>query len=193
MPRALVVFAHPCEESFSASLHQTVIDGLKAKGWEVDDCDLYAEGFNPVLSATERRGYHDLTTNTAPVQGYVDRLRAAEALVLVYPVWNYGFPAILKGYWDRVFLPGVSFKMVDGKVAPALGNIKLVLTVTTYGGTRWRTFLMGDPPRRIIARTLRGLTWPAPVHYLALYDMNRATQQKRALFQARVAAQIERL
>jgi NAD(P)H dehydrogenase (quinone) len=43
---------------------------------------------------------------------------AAEALVLVYPVWNYGYPAILKGWFDRVFLPGVSFGLVDGKVRP---------------------------------------------------------------------------
>jgi NAD(P)H dehydrogenase (quinone) len=42
------------------------------------------------------------------VQGYVDRVLAAQALVLVFPVWNFGFPAILKGFFDRVFLPGVS-------------------------------------------------------------------------------------
>ena len=52
---------------------------------------------------------------------YVERLRGAEALVLVFPVWNYGYPAILKGFFDRVFLPGVSFRLVDGEwfaVAP---------------------------------------------------------------------------
>jgi len=187
MKRALVLFAHPCEESFSSSLHRTVVDGLQARGWEVDDCDLYAEGFDPVLSAAERRGYHDTATNIAPVADHVARLRAAQALVMVHPVWNYGFPAILKGYFDRVFLPGVSFRLEDGKVAPALGHIRRVVTVTTYGGSRWRTILMGDPPRKIISRTLRGLTWPAKVDYLALYDMNRATDPARRAFQARVA------
>ena len=58
-----------------------------------------------------RRSYHDTATNTGPVQTYVDRLRAADALVLVFPVWNYGYPAILKGFFDRVFLPGVSFDL----------------------------------------------------------------------------------
>ena len=52
------------------------------------------------------------------------RLQAAEALVLCFPVWNFGYPAILKGFFDRVFLPGVSFKMVDGKVRPNLWNIR---------------------------------------------------------------------
>ncbi len=63
---------------------------------------------------------------------------AAEALVLSFPVWNYGYPAILKGFFDRVFLPGVSFKLVDGKVRPSLHNIRKVAAVTTYGGSRFR-------------------------------------------------------
>ena len=58
------------------------------------------------------------------MRAYVERLRRAEALVLSFPVWNYGYPAILKGFFDRVFLPGVSFELVDGKVKPSLHNIR---------------------------------------------------------------------
>ena len=105
MTRALVLFAHPCAESFSAALHARVIETLTARGWQVDDCDLNAEGFNPVLTEQERRGYHDVGPNLVPVQPYVDRIRAAQALVLVFPVWNFGYPAILKGFFDRVFVP----------------------------------------------------------------------------------------
>ena len=143
MTRALVLFAHPCAESFSAGLHKIVVETLSARGWDVDDCDLHAEGFSPVLTAAERRFYHDLASNTAPVQSYVDRLQQAQALVLVFPVWNYGFPAILKGFFDRVFLPGVSFRLVDGKVRPNLTTIRKIAAVTTYGGTRLKTFLAG--------------------------------------------------
>jgi len=187
MARALILFAHPCEESFSSILHRTVLDGLQQRGWEVDDCDLYAEGFNPVLSAAERRGYHDTATNTAPVADHVARLQAAQGLVMVFPVWNYGYPAILKGYFDRVFLPGVSFKLDNGKVSPALKNFTKVAVVTTYGGTRFKSFLAGDPPRTLIKRTLRGLTWPAPLDFMALYDMNNVGDSERRAFQARVA------
>ena len=111
--RVLVLYAHPDPESFAAALHRTIVETLAAAGHEVDDCDLYAEGFNPVLSREERVGYHDLAHNQMPVSAYVARLQKAEALVLSYPVWNFGFPAILKGFFDRVFLPGVSFKLVD--------------------------------------------------------------------------------
>jgi NAD(P)H dehydrogenase (quinone) len=191
--RALVVFAHPCEESFSAALKGVVIDHLTAKGWEVDLCDLYAEGFDPVLSAAERRGYHDEATNTLPVQGYVDRLRAAEALVFVYPVWNFGLPAILKGWIDRVFLPGVSFKLDRGLVAPGLTHIRRLAVVTSYGATAFRAFAAGNPPKRFFTRVIRFICRPEKLRYLALHDMNRVDEGGRKAFLAKVAAEMDRL
>jgi putative NADPH-quinone reductase len=191
MTRALVLFAHPVPESFSAALHSTVVEALTARGWEVDDCDLNAEGFQPVLSAEERRDYHDLERNLQPVSDHVARLRAAQALVLVYPVWNFGFPAILKGYLDRVFLPGVSFRLEDGKVAPNLTHIRRFAAVTTYGGSRLRAVLAGDPPRQVVKRALWHVMRPEKLRYLALYDMNRADDAKRAAFLQRVRREME--
>lgn len=193
MTRALVLFAHPCEESFSAALHRTVVDRLTARGWDIDDCDLNAEGFNPVLTAEERRGYHETATNTAAVQPYVDCLLKAEALILVFPVWNFGFPAILKGFFDRVFLPGVSFRLEDGFVRPNLTHIRKLAAVTTYGGTRTRAFLAGDPPRHVVKRAVWHVSQPERMRYLALYDMNRATDAQRAAFLTRVGAEMDRL
>lgn len=191
MKRVFILFAHPCEESFSAALHRTVTGTLAAKGWQVDDCDLYAEGFNPVLSPAERRGYHDVATNQRPVQAYVDRLLAAQALILVFPVWSYGYPAILKGFFDRVFLPGVSFHMENGKVGPGLQNIQKLAAVTTYGGTWLRTILAGDPPRKVITRSLRFVSQTGPTKFYALHDMNNATQTQRAAFLSKVRAGME--
>lgn len=191
MTRALVLFAHPCPESFSASLHTTVVETLTARGWDVDDCDLNAEGFNPVLSEAERRSYHEVGPNLAPVADYVERLRAAQALVLIFPVWNFGYPAILKGFFDRVFLPGVSFRLEDGKVRPNLTHIRKLAAVTTYGGTRMRALLAGDPPRHVVKRAVWHVTRPDTLRYLALYDMNRATDTQRSAFQARFAQEMK--
>jgi putative NADPH-quinone reductase len=193
MTRALVLFAHPCGESFSAALHATVVETLERRGWDVDDCDLYAERFDPVLSAEERRGYHAVGPNTAAVQSHVDRLRAAQALVMVFPVWNFGYPAILKGFLDRVFLPGVAFRLEDGRVVPNLRNIRRLAAVTTYGGTRLRAALVGDPPRRAFSRAVWHVCRPDSFRYLALYDMNRATDAARSAFLARVRGGMEAL
>ena len=181
----LVLYAHPVDTSYNATLHRTVVERLEAKGHTVDDCDLYAEDFDPRLTRAERLDYHDTEANICSVRGYVERLRRADALVLSFPVWNYGYPAILKGYFDRIFLPGVSFILVGGESAdkgtlvPNMKNIKRVAYVTTYGGDRLRTMIMGDPPRRL-ARRWAWVTFgtPMPPTYLALYDMNNATSAR---------------
>lgn len=185
--RVLVLYAHPVETSYGAALHQTVVEALHDAGHEVDDCDLNKEGFSPILTREERLAYHDLDANRANVAPYVERLLAAEGLVISTPIWNFGFPAILKGYFDRVFLPGVSFALKDGLVVPTLHNIRKLVAVTTYGGPRWRAMLMGDPPRRIVKRVLRVTIHPrAKLRYLAQYGMDRTTDADRARYRGLV-------
>ncbi len=191
MARALVVFAHPVPESLNAAAHTIILETLTARGWEVDDCDLYAEGFNPVMSTEERRGYHAVETNTAPGQGYVDRLRAADALVLSHPVWNFGYPAILKGWFDRVMVPGVSFHLKDGKLTPCLNHIRKIAAVCTYGATPFNAFLAGDPPKKIFTRSIWGATRPEKMRYIAQYDMNNITEAGCRSFLARVRREME--
>ena len=180
--KAMVIFAHPCPESFGAALHGRIVETLTDRGWEVDDCDLYAEDFQPILTTEERRAYQDEPANIEPVRDYVERLRAAEALIFSFPVWNFGYPAILKGFFDRVFLPGVSFKLVDGKVRPNMTHIKKLAAVTTYGGTRMRAIVCGDPPRKHFTRSVRYVMRPDTMRYLALCDMNRVTAEMRGAF-----------
>ncbi len=188
----LVLHAHPVETSFNASLHRLIVERLRAAGHTVDDCDLYAEDFEPRLSRSERLAYHDGRNAGEAVAPYVARVLRAEALVLCFPVWNYGFPAILKGFFDRVFLPDVSFKLVDGKARPSLHTIRKVAAITSYGGSRFRAALMGDPPRRIITRMLRATVRPgAPVSYMAHYSMNLSTDASRRAFMAKVAARMD--
>ncbi|UVK45903.1 NAD(P)H-dependent oxidoreductase [Mesorhizobium sp. AR07] len=188
----LVLYAHPVETSFNACLHRTIVERLTAAGHAVDNCDLYAEDFDPRLTRQERLDYHNQRGPADPAAPYVERLLRADALVLSYPVWNYGFPAVLKGFFDRVFLPGVSFTLVDGKVQPSLHNIRKVAAVTTYGGSRFRAVLMGDPPRKLVKRMLRATVKPgASVTYLAHYAMNLSTIETRKAFIAKVAASMD--
>ncbi len=190
--KILVIYAHPVETSFNAALHRLIVERLTAAGHIVDDCDLYAENFDPRMTRAERLAYHDQRIPDEGAAPYVQRLLAAEALVLSFPVWNFGYPAILKGFFDRVFLPGVSFRLVDGKVEPSLHNIRKVAAVTTYGGSWFRAMLMGNPPRKLVNRVLRATVKPgAPVSYLAHYSMNLSTDRSREKFMAKVAARMD--
>jgi NAD(P)H dehydrogenase (quinone) len=191
--RILILYANPVEASFGAALHGTAIETLRSVGHEIDDCDLYAESFDPILSREERIVYHDTKQNRARVRSYVDRLLAAEGLILIYPVWNEGFPAILKGYIDRVFLPGVSFnESPEGDLSPSLPNLNRIGAICTYGADRWTNFFLGDPPRRIVKRLLRALPiHRVPCDYLAHYDMNHSTSDRRRNFIRKVKRALE--
>ncbi len=188
--RVLVLFAHPLETSFGAAAHAGAVRSLRKRGHAVDDCDLYAEGFDPVMTRQDRAEYYDIDRNRARVAPYVDRLLAAEGLVFSFPVWNMGFPAILKGFVDKVFLPGVSFDIrQDGAYAPRLFNIKRMGVVCTYGGSRLTSFLAGDPPRRFLTRSMRYNCAPGTrVDYLAHYDMDHTKPERRAAFLSKVEA-----
>jgi putative NADPH-quinone reductase len=156
--RVFILYANPVAWSFGATLRKQVVTTLRSRGHEIDDCDLYAESFNPVMAEQERMRYHNANLNRAPIAAYADRLLAAEALVLIYPVWNEGFPAILKGFFDRVFIPGVSFKIgPDGAAIPNLQKLRKLAAVCTYGASRTTSFLLGDPPKRVVKRLVRSM------------------------------------
>jgi NAD(P)H dehydrogenase (quinone) len=185
--RVLVVFCHPVETSFGAALKDRIVASL-APRHQVDLLDLYAENFDPVMSRAERLGYHDIPANIAPVASYVDRLMHTEAIVFCFPAWSFGPPAMLKGWFDRVMLPGVSFHIQpDGSVTGGLPHVKKLAAVVTYGQTWWRATLMGDYPRKIVRLYLRrNIGSRKPALFLAHYAMNESTPETRGRFLARV-------
>ncbi|HZY18265.1 MAG TPA: NAD(P)H-dependent oxidoreductase [Ramlibacter sp.] len=184
----LVVYCHPVETSYAAALHKTVVENLLAAGHTVDDCDLYAERFDPVMSRAERLGYHDVPRNREPLARYVERLQRAEAIVFCFPTWCFGLPAMLKGFFDRLLMPGVAFDISDpADVRPMLTHIRRISAVVTYGRPRWMAWFMGDPPRKMVTRYMRRLTGNrARADFHAYYHMNVATPSGLARFLRKV-------
>jgi putative NADPH-quinone reductase len=159
--RFLVIYAHPVEDSYQSAIHRCVVAALTKAGHEVDDCDLYAEGFQPVLTRKERIDYHDVTINRAIAPRDVERLQRCQGLVFVFPTWWYGMPAILKGYFDRVWLPGVAFDVQGPKTIPLLTHIVRLGVVTTFGSPWWLNKLyVGNPNGKLFMRGIRRLLSP---------------------------------
>lgn len=181
--RILLVLAHPLNESFAAAVAKTAREALAEAGHAVDLLDLYAEEFDPRLTKAERGGYFDVPYDTSGVSKIVERLKAADGMILVFPQWWFNFPAILKGFFDRVFAPGVAFShdTAGGRIVPQLTNIKLLWALTTTGSPWWLVHLyMGNPVRRLLKRGIanfcsKGLNF----RMLSLHDMDRATATKR--------------
>jgi NAD(P)H dehydrogenase (quinone) len=194
--RVLVIYAHPLADSLASALHRVIIDTLRRGGHQVDDCDLYAEGFDPVLRAGERRAYNTDTPDLSAVADHVKRLRAAEALVFCVPTWWYGMPAILKGYFDRVWANTVAFHLPEGggAIRPALNNIKKIWVVTSYGSPWWLIRLvLRDPVRSVILGGLARLCGRGVrTRFLALYSVDAATPARTAAFLAQVEREFQR-
>ena len=192
--RFLVIYAHPVKESFVSALHDCVVSALRAAGHEVDDCDLYAEGFAPVLSREERIAYYDVAVDRTHVSKDIERLQRCNGLVLVFPTWWYGMPAILKGYIDRVWLPGVVFKLDRGRTRPILDNIEHFVVVTTYGSPWWLNKLIFDPNRSMLMRGIRLLFPRVPrALWLAQYGMDSADAAAREKFLRKVERELREL
>lgn len=193
--RVLYLYCHPLEESFHAAIRNEALAGLAAAGHEVDLLDLYAEDFDPVMRADQRRRYHDLSVNRQGLESYVARLQAAEALVVQFPTWSFGPPAMLKGFFDRMFMPGVGFDISDpANVRPLLTNFHSITGVVTYGRPWWNAVLVGDPPKKTVMRYLWFMAGRKPrMAYLPLYHMNVATPDQRSAFLARVKAAMARV
>ena len=190
--RVLVVLAHPVRESFAHAVCASAVTGFARAGHEVRVLDLYAMGFDPVLSRDDRLGYHTPGENEAPVAEHLDHLRWAEALVFVYPTWWYSLPAMLKGWIDRVWVPFATFELPQG-LAPVQGrmqNIRLIGGFSTYGSPWWWIRLVsGDPGRRIVMKGLRPLCHRrCRSFWLGHYRMDSSTPASRARFLRKVEA-----
>lgn len=194
--RLLAVCCHPSPESFHASVRAAVLTRLTAAGHTVEVIDLYAEGFDPVMP---RRQWQDPRRGggSAPdLSRHVDELRAAEGLILIYPTWWYGMPAMMKGWVDRVWQPGVAFEMEPrgGIRLHMLDNIRAFAVVTTHGSPgwfiRWR---IGAPGRKQVVRGLtQHLAKRCRVSWNALYDVDSSAPTARERWRERTAGRLAR-
>ena len=189
--KILLVYCHPQPGSFTASARDTAIAALHAAGHEVDLLDLYAEGFNPVMDAGERAGYHTRGDNRLPVADHLDRLKAAEGLVFVYPTWWYAQPAMLKGWLERVLIPHETFTMPEGNqpIRGLMQNIRLLAVVTSLGSPKWWWWLVGRPGQRILLSGIRVLCHPrCKTLWLALHRIDVVGEAERKAHLDRVRA-----
>lgn len=192
-----VVVAHPSADSYCRTLAARAVAGLHAAGHDVVVLDLYDEGFRVAMTAEERHAYHGDEPIVDPmVARHADVVTRAEALVFVYPTWWSGLPAILKGWLERVMVPGVGFRFDErsGKVRPGLGQVRHIIGISTYGSPRSYVRLINDNGRRTLTRALRlscGLG--VRTRWLAMYAIDTSTPSAREEFAARVEREMAAL
>ena len=182
---ALVVYCHPVEGSFCSAMRDATISGLRGAGHSVEVIDLAAENFNPVMSKSEwdtyQQGNGDIPVG---LERDVSLVKSAEIIVFVYPTWWGGLPAQLKGWLERVMLPGTAFVFSENnKVRPGLRNIRRIHIASTFGSPWLYVRFVNDNGRRILARAFRlNTSFRTKVSTSSLYAMDTATDESRKSF-----------
>jgi NAD(P)H dehydrogenase (quinone) len=187
--KVLVVHCHPNPASLTAAARDRAVDALRARGHDVRVTELYECGFDPVLSAGERERHLEPGPDPSVADHAAD-LQWCEHLVLVYPTWWSGQPAMLKGWIDRVWVRDVAFDLPSesNRIHARLRNLRRLTVVTTHGSSKLVNALQGEAGKRMVTRTLRAVCHPlARTRWVALYGVDTASAQRRAAFLDRVA------
>jgi len=129
--RALIVYAHPNPKSFNHAILETAREALRDAGAEVRIRDLNAEGWNPILSAAD---FQDLLAGRVPadIAREQEAVSWADTLLMVFPVWWFGPPAILKGWLDRVFSVDFAYRSTEHGLEGLLKG-RRALVISTSG------------------------------------------------------------
>ncbi|WAJ39247.1 NAD(P)H-dependent oxidoreductase [Pseudomonas sp. GOM7] len=138
---SLIVVAHPNPDSLTHAIAQSVAQGIMAAGSEHSSelADLAAEGFDPRFTLADQALFMARAAPPADVLAEQARLDRADALVIVYPIYWWSFPALLKGWIDRVFTQGWAYEASDsGKVVKKLQRLPIHLVAV--GGADEGTF-----------------------------------------------------
>jgi len=192
----LVVLAHPLADSLCAALARTAVVALERGGHTVELVDLYREEFAPALSTAERASYYDGPYAGGGVEHDIARLQSADAIVLVFPTWWFSLPAMLKGWFDRVWAPGVAYDHADdlGPIRARLGRLRHALAITTLGSPWWvDRLVMRRPVRAVLKTALLGTCAPqCRFEMQSFYRCERLDAQQVQALCARVDTRLAR-
>ncbi len=190
----VVVIGWPSGQLEAAAFDRAVTT-CRAGGAEVTEIDLFGTGFRASMSPAERAAYHQPEPIVDEAVGrHAAAVRRAEMLVFVYPSAASTLPAPLKGWLERVLLPGVAFVFDDhGRVKPGLTHVRRLVGIATYA-ERWPTVkARNDNGRRILLRALRLNTgMRTRSSWVALYAADRADAAARDAFLRKVERTVVR-
>jgi putative NADPH-quinone reductase len=195
--RIQVVHCHPLVTGYNHALYEVIVETLRANGHDVVATDLYREGFQPAMTERERQTYMQEAYDCSAVSDHAETLKSVEGLILCFPHWWFSMPAMLKGWVDRVWGPGIAFDYdpKDKHLVPALRNIRLFGVVTSYGSPWWIvTLFAGNAGKKVLMRGMKPLcAKDVRSFYMAHYSMDHSTPHSRKTFLEKVRARVARL
>lgn len=143
--KVVLVFNHPYEGSFCNAILNAVKSGLAQGNHEIDLIHLDQDNFNPVMTAADLKGFRDKQPVDPKVIEYSNRIKSADHLVFIFPIWWELMPAMTKGFIDKVIFPGVAYDYTNKnntRMKPLWENLKGVTLITTMNTPQWLYLLL---------------------------------------------------
>lgn len=109
----LMISSHPYEGSFNAGIVKTLENAAKENGHNIQCIDLVRDGFNPVMTGADLKQWGQGAFADPVVKSYQDAIDKADILIFPFPIWWGAMPAVLKGFCDKILLPGWAYRYGD--------------------------------------------------------------------------------
>lgn len=180
--RTLIVFNHPYEGSYCNAILNAAMKGLKIANHEVDLMHLDNDGFNPVMSKADLIAFVEHKPIDPQVIDYNERLKKADHLIFIFPIWWDLMPATTKGFVDRVLSPGVVYNHHSRGfgLVPLLKDLKGVTIITTMNKPRiLYSLLIGNLIRKAMLRSVFKTMGYKNLNWISFTSVKSVSQEKR--------------
>lgn len=184
MKRVLIINGHPDKESFCYALHEVYKKGSEKQGNEVKEIILTDMSFNPILLY----GYRKRTELEPDLTEAWEKILWAEHIVWIYPTWWASIPALLKGFIERVFLPGFAFEYQDSSPFPKkLLKGKTSEIISTMDSPIWYyKWIVGDIGGKLMRKNLSAFCGIKNIRTTYLAVLKTSTSEKRLKWLAKI-------
>ena len=180
--KIVIVFNHPYEKSYCNAILTSVSKGLKKVNHEIDLMHLDNDGFNPVMSKEDLLAFVKHNPIDPQVIDYNERLKKADHLIFIFPIWWDLMPATTKGFIDRVLSPGVVYDHHPRGygLIPLLKNLKGVTIITTMNKPKWMySLIVGNLIRKAMIKSVFKTMGYKNIDWISFASVKSVTQEKR--------------
>lgn len=180
--RIVIVFNHPYDGSYGNAILASVTKGLEEASHDVDLMHLDKDGFNPVMSEEDLKAFLNHKPQDPRVIDYNERLRKADRLIFIFPIWWDLMPAMTKGFIDKVLSPGVVYDHHPRGfgLVPLLKNLKGVTIITTMNKPKiMYSVLIGNLIEKAMLRSVFKTMGYKNLDWISFNMVKSVSQEKR--------------
>lgn len=180
--RTVIVFNHPYEGSYCNAILNAVTKGLQKANHEIDLMHLDNDGFNPVMSKADLNAFVQHKPIDPQVIDYNERLKTADNLIFIFPIWWDIMPATIKGFIDRVLSPGVVYDHHPRGfgLVPLLKNLKSVTVITTMNKPKiMYSLLIGNLIKKVMIKSVFKTMGYKNINWISFASVKSVSQEKR--------------